>query len=289
MAYHIIKPSIIQILLKTFLWSNIALAAVTIITRLQMVHKTTSHPRWKDYFSIKRKENRFAQIALVASVMVTICVLLVIPDTHAERIRKLAEKGNAEAMIELGDYYMQYDKDVEKAIEWYKKAQKQGADVSDCISNATKRNNTQLTDSMKVEAYIALLSNYQLRGLDAVRKMENGFFNSGDVNTIMNYYDNNGEAYIRWLSFSAPLFSPKTEVYYANLGYEFWRGEYVEQDLVRAFELYLKGKSHQNVIKCYLNGWGVEKSLKSAIEYVEVEGCYDEAIAAFSPIKLFQR
>lgn len=273
-AFHTIKPSTINNLLNIFLWLNIALACISIITRLffkqDYRHNQT---RWIDFLSFKRKENRFAQISLLTSIIITTLILLAIPDTHPERLRKLAKNGDTNAMIELGNYYMKYDRDVERAREWYYAAA-EDHDVSDLINKTYEYPSLTLSDSMKIEATTALLSNYSFENMPTASNiLENKYwsFNGYD---IIDYYDsiNNPDAVIRWYSFLAQLTGMG---YYGGLGYEFWRGEYVEQDMERAFELYLKGKSHNNVVQCYIHGWGVEQSFQKAREYIEEERCQE--------------
>lgn len=282
-AYHIIKPSMIHGMLNVFLWLNILLVFLSIISRITYgLDGMSNQIRWIDYFSIKRRENRFAQISLLSSIIIVILVLAFIPDTYPEQLRKRAIKGDSSAMIELGNYYMRYDRDVGKAREWYKAAA-QDCDVNGLIDNTYERSTPYLSDTMKVEASIALLSNYSIDKLQVVNYLLDGSWNEdwekgaevarylGDV---LYYYDSiqDVDAVMRWHSF----LTQRYHWGYGLLGYVFWQGEYVEQDMERAFELYVKGKSHNNVVLCYLHGWGVERSVKKAKEYIEIENCGNE-------------
>ncbi|MBO7054464.1 MAG: sel1 repeat family protein [Bacteroidales bacterium] len=46
-------------------------------------------------------------------------------DEDLEKLKELAEKGNARAQDELGDYYWMEDDDAEKAFYWFKKSAEQ--------------------------------------------------------------------------------------------------------------------------------------------------------------------
>lgn len=275
-AYHIVKPSTIQVMLNVFLCLNILLTLISLFS--QYFHGQDgmlNQVRWKDYFSIKRKENRFAQFSLLFSIIVVIFVLAFIPETYPEKLRKLAKKGDSNAMIELGNYYMKYDCDVEKAREWYEIAGEQ-QDVSELISKLYERNSPLLSDTMKVEASIALLSMYSTEKIQVVNNLLNGRRCNINVSDVIRYYGSirNADAVIRWYSLITQLY--QNEWGYGQLGYLFWEGEYVEQDMERAFELYVKGKDYNNVVQCYLSGWGVERSVKKAKEYIETENCSDK-------------
>ena len=275
-AYHIIKPSMIEFFLVLFLWLNIILIIISICGRLSQYFNNqinlSNHLEWKSFFSIRLKENRFPQVSMTLGFIFAICVILFTPLTHYEKVRSLAKQGQPEAMVELGNYYLEYDINTDKAKEWYTKALSLGADVDDQIRKCDLHNSYQLTDSMKVEATRALLAQVGMSGLpQVVEIVDNGKIEPSSIINIIKYYEqlNEGSIVIRWKSVMSHLY----DCNYGSLGYEFWRGEIVEQDMERAFELYLKGKSHMNVVICYSKGWGVERSPRKAQEYIEKENC----------------
>lgn len=202
-AYHVIKPSTIRIMLNVFLCLNMLLTFFSLVS--QYFHERdgmANQARWKDYFSIKRKENRFAQLSLLFSIIIVILVLVFIPDTYSEKLRKLAKKGDSSAMIELGNYYMKYDRDVVKAREWYEAASKD-TDVSELVSKTYDYYYMTISDSMKAEFSVALLSNYSLDNIKTVDSFINNKNCSFKGDDIVDYYDSiqNCDAVIRWLSY----------------------------------------------------------------------------------------
>ncbi len=278
-AYHTIKPSLFYSLLDIFLCLNIVLSVISIVTRVSGNIETNT-PRWENYFSLKQKSNRFAQVSLLSSIIISICVFVFTPDTRPEKLRKLANKGDYNAMIELGDYYMKYDRNVVKAREWYNAAAKDTI-VDELISKTYDVTLIEVTDSMKIEAVNAFLHDTSMTCRQQIYKinqlLKTDIIEPYDAYKISEFYDNEGNANatINWLSYVSQQYT-YWNVGKAELGLQLWRGEYLEQDMVRAFELYLESKSHSNVVVCYLNGWGVKKSATNALDYIIEHDCLNE-------------
>lgn len=281
-AYHVIRPSTVDGIKSYFLWLNLLLIALSIYSRFFIIgdSKTITHKslKWSEYFTFKRGKNRYAQVSLVMGLVISICILAFTPKTNIEKIRERVEQGDSNAMIELGDYYLQYIPDYEKADELYRRAKSLGNLQAEgrilAIDSSTIDN--EITPEMEIEAMRALVASDKFSTLNTIDKFLHGNMESQEqydlINYIIDYYEqaDNYGAIMRWKTYRERKF------HVLGVGYEFWRGEYVEQDMVRGFELYVKEKSHKNVVICLLKGWGVEKSRQRAMDYIEKEQCYSD-------------
>lgn len=275
-AYRVIKPSLLKHFWTIFLWLNILLVCLSVYSRFILFTDekidSVKSLKWGDFFTVKRKENWYAQFSIVFGFLISICLLLFTPKTHIEQTRELANTGDANAMIELGNYYLKYDMDTEKAKEWFERARSEGADVDSIMNKLSTTKVFVLTDTMKTEAANALLQKMGYASLPIIKNIfETGQVDSTTAVYIKDYYDSteNGDAVMRWYSYITRNYNWK----YGSLGFELWRGEYVEQDMTRAFELYVKGESRRNVIICYMNGWGTEKNPQKAEQYLKEHPC----------------
>ena len=273
-AYHIIKPSLIRTISYVCLYLNV-LSILLSVYSAYFNRKNIIQLKWRELFSLKHKENRFIYSALLTGFFASILVLVFTPDTKTEHLRKLAKNGDTSAMEALGDYYLEYDCDIEKAKEWYAKA------GSPKAAEYIPYKWPELTDTMKLDAIKVFTDRYTPKeALDKIDSLINYSLLGSDSKTITkiyeditNYYrENDADTYMDWISFYTKKYGHQS----SNLGYEFWRGEYVEQDMERAFELYIKEKSHLNVVVCYMKGWGVEISYKKAYEYIKENHCEDK-------------
>lgn len=283
-AYHVIRPSTIDGLKSCFLWLNLLLIGLSIYNRFFILgdsqNITLKSLKWSEYFTLKRGKNRYAQGSLVMGLVISICVLVFTPKTNIEKIRERVELGDSNAMIELGDYYLQYIPDYEKAYELYKRAKDLGNNHAEerllAMENSTSVN--VLTPEMEKDAMRALVTSDRFSHFNIIDKFLHGKMESQEqydlINYITEYYEKKDDygAIMRWKTYKECNFGG------SGVGYEFWRGEYVEQDMVRGFELYVKEKSHYNVVVCLLRGWGVEKSRQRAIDYIDKEQCYSDKL-----------
>lgn len=280
-AYHIIRPSIIEVLITVFLWLNIAMTLISLysVALLYWNEKNVIkyNLKWKDFFTFKRKENRFAQYSLAIGLVVSVCVMAFTPKTHIEKVRERAEGGDSNAMIELGDYYLQYVPDYEKANELYRRALNLGDEKAEGRIQMMQDTplTVEITPEMKVDAMRAFLASKYLSYYNIIDRFNRDELIDTEkkalIDSICDFYEktNDYAAIMRWETYRAIINDKKL----SKIGYEFWRGEYVEQDMVRGYELYVKGKSHKNVVICLSKGWGVEKSAQRAKDYLEKEQC----------------
>ena len=278
-AYHVIRPSTIDSIKNCFLWLNLLLIALTIYSRFFIwgTAQTMNHKslKWSDFFTFKRKKNRYAQISLLMGLVISICVFAFTPKTNIEKIRDRVELGDSNAMIELGDYYLQYIPDYEKAGELYRRAKSLGNLYADgrilAMESSTSVN--EITPEMEIEAMRALVASDKFSAFNIIENFFRGDMELQEqyvmTNYIIDYLEQTDDygAIMRWKSYRERKF------HVSDVGYEFWRGEYVEQDMIRGFELYVQERSHLNVVICLLKGWGVEKSQQKAKEYIEKEQC----------------
>lgn len=280
-AYHVIRPSIIDCMTSCFLWLNLLLILLSLYSRIFVMKtdQTITHDRleWSAFFTFKRKKNRYAQVSLVIGLVISLCVFTFTPKTNIEKIRERVEQGDSNAMVELGNYYLKYIPDYDKAGELFKRAKDLGNNHADERLLALEKENStsvnELTPEMETDAMRALVASDRFSSLNTIVKFihgDMGLLEQCDLtNYVIDYLEQVGdcEAIMRWKSYKELKFGG------SGVGYEFWRGGYVEQDLVRAFELYVKERSHLNVVICLLNGWGVEKSPQRAREYIKKEQC----------------
>ena len=278
-AYHVIKPSTIDGIKSCFLWLNLLLFILSLYSRFFVMRtsQTITHNKldWNDFYTFNRKKNRYAQFSLVIGLVISIIVFLFTPKTTIEKIRDRVEQGDSNAMIELGDYYLQYVPDYEKAGELFRKAKSQGNLLAEIKIQALDSSmiDNEITPEMEKEAMRALVASDKLSKFNIIDKFLHGNMESQEqydlTNYIIDYLEEKDDyaAIMRWKSYRERKFNV------SGVGYEFWRGEYVEQDMVRGFELYIKERSHQNVVICLLKGWGVEKSRQRAMDYIEKEQC----------------
>lgn len=279
-AYHVIKPTVIESLISLFLGLNLLMFLLSLYSVVSLYWNNNEikyNLRWNDFFTFKRENNRFAQYSLVIGFVISICVMFFTPKTNIEKVRDRVEEGDSNAMIELGDYYLKYIPDYERAVELYRRAQKMGNEKAEERIRMMQDQPfaVEITPEMKVDAMRAFLASDSLSYYDIIDR-----FNHEEliyskkmalIDSICNFYEKTDdyEAVMRWETYRARINNKKIW----KIGYEFWRGEYVEQDMVRGFELYVKGKSHQNVVICLSKGWGVEKSTQRAKEYIKEEQC----------------
>lgn len=278
-AYHIIRPSTIDGIKSCFLWLNLLLIFLSLYSRFFDIRtaQAVAHNKldWTDFFTFKRKKNRYAQISLVMGFVISICVFAFTPKTNIEKIRDRVEQGDSNAMIELGDYYLRYVPDYEKAGELYRKAKSLGNLQAEgrILAMDSKTSVNEITPEMEKNAMRALIASDRFSTFNILDKFLHGKMESQEQYDLTNYIigyleqSDDYEAIMRWKSYRERKFK------ISGVGYELWRGEYVDQDMVRGFELYVKEKSHLNVVICLLKGWGVEKSPQRAREYIEKEQC----------------
>ena len=270
-AYHIIKPSLIITISYVCLYLNV-LSILLSVYSAYFNRKNIIQLKWRELFSLKHKENRFVYSALLTGFFASILVLVFTPDTKAEHLRKLAKNGDKAAMIALGNYYLDYDCDIEKAKEWYTKAGSPKAEED------FQYRMPKLTDIKSLDAIKFFMDKNLYTPQEALRNIEYYITNDGlaeSYNVMRDIYlyygkKKDADAVMRWISFL------QNQNKYYGLGYEFWRGEYVEQDMERAFELYLKENNHNNVVVCYIKGWGVERDWEKAYEYIKENHCEDK-------------
>lgn len=280
-AYHIIRPTIIEDLISAFLGLNFVMTLLSLYSIASLYWnercENEYNLKWNDFFTYKRKKNRFAQYSLAIGLVMSVCVMAFTPKTHIEKVREKVEEGDSNAMIELGDYYLQYIPDHEKAIELYRRAQNMGNEKAErrIQMMQDKPLAVEMTPEMKVDAMRAFLASEYLSCYNNIDRFIRDDFNDYEkktlIDSICNFYEktNDYSAIMRWETYRARINDKKIW----KIGYEFWRGEYVDQDMVRGFELYVKGKSHKNVVICLSKGWGVEKSAQRAKDYLEKEQC----------------
>lgn len=289
-AFYGLKPHTINVLIRIFFFLNVILFGIGLLDSFLNKQKSQKLT-WKDFFSIHVKENRYAQFSILFSVFFSMMVLLYYGNTgsYYVNLRNKVEKDTMD-LIELGNYYMTYDTDIENATKYYRQA----ADLGSIIAvhklsdiNDYEIDLTSLTDQMRMEVLSYYLNQKfknvadtaclqrQLNTINSILSLDHidtAILNKQCINEIIAYYDkikHSDSVVMRWKSVRAFLYDE-----WGNLGYQFWQGEYVDQDKERAFEIYLKHKSHNNVVTCYVYGWGVKRDINKALEYAKENNCY---------------
>jgi len=198
-------------------------------------------------------------------------------------LKKAANAGNLDAIVAVGDYYMQQP-NINLAIEYYNKAAQHN------FAPALSRLGLIYFNGEGVQ------QNYQTA-------ME--FFNRAAAlgNTTAEYYlgemhrrglgvNKNHEAASFWYNKAAAKDFPKSAVRLADL---YFAGKGVPADIYKAIELYKKsaasGDSYAGLLLSifYANGIGVEQHLPSSVHWYNiVEKNKDQLVAKFDVAKAYE-
>lgn len=282
-AYHSLRPSVYSYITTLFLIVNILLFLLNLAQIT--INRKEFHNRysWREFLGFDKttfKKISFSYLTIVIGVIASMLVFSFVPKTSIELLRERAERNDPEALYQMGDYYMRYCPDFDMASTYFKKAKELGHEDAQqrCKTIYSEyRNRYKMSEKLQTSILRILLSDAESRGetlpIETIEKIYKGDIRNLaglDINLIYKVlYVNDGnddfdnETRMEFLSKVAIIDATCR----GNLGYQMWRGEFVEQDLVRAFELYMDSKSHDNVIVCYLNGWGVERSVAKARDY----------------------
>ena len=289
-AYYSLKPHTIILLIQFFFVLNLILFCFGLYDYFFVSYKDKKLSL-RDFFSFRFKENRYAQFSILFSVVVSTITLFYYGNTGSfyENLRHKTNK-NVEDYILLGDYYMTYDIDFEKATDYYQSAVNLGSEIAVNKLDDMKKcdiSKITMTEQMKLEVISCFLnsknlysmslggSQMQLIYIDTIlnlHQIDTNIINKSCINNIIEYYDKIGHSdsiVMRWKSIRARIYNE-----WGNLGYQFWQGEYIAQDKERAFEIYKRHDSHNNVVTCYIYGWGVERDMNKAIKYAEDNNSY---------------
>ena len=289
-AFYNLKPHTIVFLTQCFFILNIILFCFGLYYCF-FVSYTERRFQWRDFFLFHIKENRYAQFSTFFSIFVSIIILIYYGKTGSfyENLRHKEIK-NAEDYIELGNYYMTYDVDTAKANEYYHLAMNLGSTSAvekiDALMHYEIHKN-EMTEQMKLDVISYLMSqknkyyshidglHKRLNYVDTILtldKIDTNLLNKNFINSLIKYYDkveHSDSTVMRWKTIRAQLYDE-----WGNLGYQFWQGEYVAQDKERAFEIYKRHNSHNNIVTCYIYGWGVKRDIDKAVKYAEDNDAY---------------
>lgn len=279
-AFRSLSPGILGVLFDIFFALNILLFAINIIQITVHRKDLSNNHSWKELLGIKMKthdKTMTVYLSIVLGTIICFTILFCIPKTSIELLRERAEHKEPDALYEMGNYYMQYYPNYEKAKKFFEEAAELGCWKAQTRINEIQReyaNRKSFKEELKMTAVKALIYDAERHGYilkhSVIDSIYRGVISGRNVSIITNYikkYEKN--SLMEW---KCLLAQHSDDDYIGYVGFEFWRGELVEKDYIRAFELYMEGKSHHNIILCYLNGWGVERSAEKAMNYAIENG-----------------
>ena len=191
---------------------------------------------------MKRSSHSFTRWASIALLgVLTLSPLVVYAGTSPEEVKKFeevkakAEKGDAEAQLRLGGYYLTGEgvaKDSKQAAIWWRKSAEQGHEVS--INNLA------------------------------------GFYFRSKNRYVRDRTQEDVAQAVFWWRKGAELGYPDSQNELAGC---YFYGNGVEKDMVRAVSLYRKAaeqghdESQHDLAGCYAKGEGVEKDMEQAVSW----------------------